>query len=164
MLSRYQSYHPPLTVIHRMSCWQFILLRFLLHPSELQAEREYLNYRSSDSHGCARLQPAPKLDGGKNILTVARYYWKRETTNVIQTYLSVYRFISTPRRTMAENRCKSLENLLPFAPANLSRTKLPTQLETHRRELHRECRYSFLLASQIMSITRWNGHALAIPH
>lgn len=38
---------------------------------------------------------------------------------------------------MTENKCKSLENLLPIATNKLSQTKFPIQFETYRNKLHR---------------------------
>lgn len=38
---------------------------------------------------------------------------------------------------MTENKCKSLENLLPIATNKLLYTQFPVQFETYRNELHR---------------------------
>ena len=42
---------------------------------------------------------------------------------------------------MTENKCKSLENLLPIVSTKLSHTKLPDHFETYRNELHRKSLY-----------------------
>jgi len=42
---------------------------------------------------------------------------------------------------MTENKCKSLENLLPIVTAKLSHTQFPVHFETYRNELHRKSLY-----------------------
>jgi hypothetical protein len=42
---------------------------------------------------------------------------------------------------MTENKCKSLENLLPIATAKLSHAQFPVHFETYRNELHRKSFY-----------------------
>ena len=44
---------------------------------------------------------------------------------------------------MAENKCTSLEDLLPIPPTKLARTKFPQYFETYRNELHRKFLYTF---------------------
>ncbi len=55
---------------------------------------------------------------------------------------------------MTENKCKSLDNLLPIAGTKLSHTQFPERFETFRNELHRKSLHLFLTFNSIFRIYR----------
>lgn len=69
------------------------------------------------------------------------HHWHGDITRMLITILLVVELSGKIFRLnleMAENKCKSLDNLLPSAFVGMQSKQAPENVEVYRHELHRE--------------------------